>query len=56
MARAGSRWQEVRVIRRASSGTAEPCSSAIMVPGDRQISPPARIPRAGVGWASARAR
>ncbi len=29
--REGSRWQEVTAIRRASSGTAGPCSSPIMV-------------------------
>ena len=30
-ARAGSWWQDETVIRRASSGTAGPCSSRIMV-------------------------
>ena len=34
MARAGSRWQEVRVIRRAISGTAGPLSSVTMVPAE----------------------
>ena len=33
-ARAGSWWQDETVIRRASSGTAGPCSSRIMVPAE----------------------
>ena len=34
-ARTGSAWQEVRVIRRVSSGTGGPFSSRVMVAADR---------------------